>query len=68
MPLESSRFRTKLYQLTNHLQNIFSLKNVKWAIWCLIALSLIIIDSKLILEDRAITLNQISNKYLYSHI
>ena len=50
MPLESSRFRTKLYQLTNHLQNVFSLKNAKWVIWCLIALSLIIIDSKLILR------------------
>lgn len=50
MPLESNRFRTKLYQLTNHLQNVFSLKNAKWVIWCLIALSLIIIDSKLILR------------------
>ena len=29
---------------------MFSLKNAKWAIWCLIALSLIVIDSKLILR------------------
>ena len=50
MSIESSKFRTKLYQLTNYLQNVFSLKNAKWVIGCLIALSLIIIDSKLILR------------------
>lgn len=50
MCLDSSKFITKLYQLTNRLQSLFSLKNAKWVIWCLIALSLIIIDSKLILR------------------